>query len=102
MLTTLKGGTLWAVVVIVLGVLGCATYLSSQSILTGSDWLVLGTAVLASVGIVTGAHVASQAAVTALQAPPPGTSVSPVTPTAPGGGLPANSPDRPADRPAMP
>ena len=72
MLTTLKGSTLWAVVAIVLGVLGAATYLASQGILSGSDWLVLGTAVLASVGIVTGAHVASQAAITAINTPAPG------------------------------
>lgn len=65
MLETLKGGVLWAVVAIVLAVLGAATYLASQAILSGSDWLVLGTAVLASVGIVTGAHVASQAAIQA-------------------------------------
>lgn len=71
MITALKGGVLWAVVLIILAIIGAATYLASQGILSGSDWLVLGTAVLASVGIVTGAHVASQAAVNALQMPPP-------------------------------
>lgn len=102
MLTTLKGGVLWAVVIIVLAVLGAATYLSSQAILSGSDWLVLGTAVLASVGIVTGAHVASQAAVTALNTPAPGQATVPPVTTAP---APAPSPYSapvPASEPAMP
>lgn len=87
MLETLKGSTLWAVVIIVLSVLGAATYLSSQGILTGSDWLVLGTAVLASVGIVTGAHIASQAAVSAIQTPAPQAATPPAVVGTPGAGV---------------
>jgi heme A synthase len=89
MLTTLRGSTLWAVTAIVLAVIGAATYLSSQGILSGSDWLVLGTAVLASVGIVTGAHVAAQTAITAVNTPTPGATLPPpAAPTATPGPVP--------------
>lgn len=102
MITALKGGTLWAVVAIVLAIVGASTYLASQGILSGSDWLVLGTAVLASVGIVTGAHVASQAAVNALNMPPPGSPVPPPSPVPPGGGVGIANTSQPASQPAMP
>src|SRR5579862_4635207 len=102
MLDTLKGGTLWAVVVVVLGVLGCATYLASQAILSGSDWLVLGTAVLASAGIVTGAHVAGQTAAAAFNTPVPGSGVAPTPPAAPAPATTTSNAATPAAYPAMP
>lgn len=101
-LTTLKGGTLWAVVAIVLGVLGAATYLASQGIMSGGDVLTLFTAILAAVGIVTGAHVAGQTAAAAFNTPAPGPNVSPPTPTAlvPANPTPGLVPN--AAQPAMP
>lgn len=71
MLENLRGGPLWAVTLIVLGALGAATFLADNGTLTGADWLIIATAVLASVGILTGAQVAARATVGALQMPPP-------------------------------
>src|SRR5579862_5345049 len=102
MLDTLKGGTLWAIVVVVLGVLGCATYLASQNILSGADWLVLGTAVLASAGIVTGAHVAGQTAAAAFNTPVPGPGVTLPPPAAPVPVPATPNAQAPAPVPAMP
>jgi hypothetical protein len=70
-LTTLSGAALWVAGLIVLAIVGAATYLASQGILSGSDWLVIGSAILASVGIVTTAHVTGQQVTAALQTPPP-------------------------------
>lgn len=80
MLTTLKGGTLWAVVAVILAIVGSATYLASQNILSGGDVLTIFTTLLAAVGIVTGAHVAGQTAASAFNTPAPG-QVSPPDPT---------------------
>jgi hypothetical protein len=88
MLTTLKGAALWVAGGLVLAIVGAATYLASQGILSGSDWLVIGTAVLASVGIVTTAHVTGQQVASALVTPPPAGASPPVPPGATGGGEP--------------
>lgn len=71
MFTNLKGGALWAATAIVVAILGAATYLASQSILSGSDWLVVGSAVLTGTVGVTTAHVAGNAVGNALNTPPP-------------------------------
>lgn len=71
MLTTLKGPVLYVVGGLVLAVIGAATYLASQSVLTGSDWLAVITAVLAGVIGVTSAHVAGQTAAAAFNTSPP-------------------------------
>lgn len=65
MLTTLKGGTLWAALAIVLAVIGSVTYLASQSILTGADTLTVIVLILTGVVGVTSAHVAGQNAISA-------------------------------------
>lgn len=71
MITTLKGATLYVVGGLVLAVVGAATYLASQSVLSGSDWLAVITPVLAGIVGVTSAHVAGQTAAAAFNTPPP-------------------------------
>lgn len=61
MFTTLKGSALWAAAAIVVSVTGAATYLASQSILSGSDWLVVASTVLAGTVGVSAAHVTGAA-----------------------------------------
>jgi hypothetical protein len=74
-ISTLKGSPLWAVVVVVLAVIGSVTYLASQSILTGSDVLSIIILILTGVVGITTAHVAGQSAIQAgvstVPAPPP-------------------------------
>lgn len=83
MLATLKGGVLWAVVAVILAVLGAVTYLASQSILSGSDVLTLVTLILTGVVGLTSAHVAGQTAAAAFNTPAPGPNVPPSPVTAP-------------------
>jgi hypothetical protein len=70
-LSSLKGSALAAVSAILLAVIGASTYLASQGTLSGSDWLVIITPILASVGIVTAAHVTGVAVNNANNPPPP-------------------------------
>lgn len=84
MITTLKGATLYVVGGIVLAVVGAATYLASQSVLSGSDWLVVISSILAGVVGVTSAHVAGQTAAAAFNMVPPGVQqTAPAQPVAP-------------------
>ena len=78
MLTTLKGGALWAALVIVLAVVGATTYLASSGDITGTDALTVVTAVLVAVTGVTSAHVAGQTAATAFNTPAPGNGSAPL------------------------
>lgn len=71
MLTTLKGGPLAAVTVVVLAVLGAVTYLASTGTLTGADVLVVISTLLAAVTGVTAAHVTGQVVASASQSLPP-------------------------------
>lgn len=102
MLESLKGAALYVAGIIVLSALGAATYLASQGTLSGSDWLVIAASILASVGIVTSAHVAGQTAAAAINTPPPVSSGDPPHPAAPGVGLPDPQPGTGASHPAMP
>lgn len=70
MITTLKGATLYVVGGIVLAVVGTATYLASQSVLSGSDWLVVISSILAGTVGITSAHVAGQTAAAAFNTVP--------------------------------
>lgn len=71
MFSQLKGGALWAVTAVVLAAIGAATYLASQSVLSGSDWLVIITPILTGTVGIASAHVAGNAVGNALNAPPP-------------------------------
>ena len=94
MLTSLKGAALYVAGAIVLAAIGAATYLASRAVLTGSDWLVVVTSVLAGVVGVTSAHVAGQTAAAAINIPPPGPTSPPAPLTVPA--------EEPAAHPAMP
>lgn len=61
MFTTLKGTALWGATAVVVAIIGAATYLASQSVLSGSDWLVVASTVLAGVVGVSAAHVTGAA-----------------------------------------
>lgn len=71
MFTMLKGSALYVAGGLVLAVVGAATYLASQSVLSGSDWLAVITPILAGIVGVTSAHVAGQTAATAFNTAPP-------------------------------
>lgn len=96
MLATLKGAALYVSGAIVLALIGASTYLASQGVLSGSDWLVVGTAVLAGVGIVTGAHVTGAQVASALMTPPPATDRPSPPVGTPGGGVTSPVPAEPA------
>lgn len=83
-IATLKGGTLWAVVAVILAILGSVTYLASSGDVTGTDALGVIGAVLVAVTGVTSAHVAGQTAAAAFNTPAPGPNVPPTPPPAPG------------------
>lgn len=70
MFDTLKGSALWGATAVVVAIIGAATYLASQRILSGSDWLVVAGTVLAGVVGVSAAHVTGQAVNAANQSPP--------------------------------
>lgn len=71
MFITLKGAALYVAGGLVLAVVGASTYLASQSVLSGSDWLAVITPILAGIVGVTSAHVAGQTAAAAIKVPPP-------------------------------
>lgn len=77
MFTTLTGGALYVAGAIVLAVIGAATYLSSQGVLAGSDWLAIVSPILVGVVGVTSAHVAGQTVARAVNVPPPGSAPPP-------------------------
>jgi hypothetical protein len=82
MLTALKGSALWATVVVVVAVLGAATYLAANGTLTGADWLIVAAPVLTGVAGAAGAHLTGVAvtnAVAATTAPPAPVAPNPVT-----------------------
>lgn len=101
MLETLKGAALYVAGAIVLGIVGAGTYLASQSILTGSDWLVIATAVLAGTGIVTTAHTTSTGTVRALMTPPPGSATQVAPPAPPGVAGPVTTPEAERTHPVL-
>jgi hypothetical protein len=88
MLDTLKGPALYVAGALVLALIGAATYLSAQGILTGEAWLVIVTPIITGVVGVTSAHVAGTQAVNALMTPPPATAVTPPPLAQPEGDLP--------------
>ena len=71
MLATLKGGPLWAAVIVVLAVIGASTALVYNGTLTGDLWLAVIAPIIAAVTGVTAAHVSGQQVTTALNMPPP-------------------------------
>lgn len=71
MFTSLKGASLYVAGGLVLAVVGAATYLASQSVLSGTDWLAVIIPVLTGIVGVTSAHVAGQTAATAFNTVPP-------------------------------
>lgn len=62
MFSSLKGGPLWATAAVIVAVLGSATALAWQGVLTGSDWLAVAAPILTGGAAIGGAHVANQAA----------------------------------------
>lgn len=80
-ISTLKGGPLWAVVLIVLAVIGAATALVYNGTLTGDLWIAVITPLIAGVTGVTAAHITGNQVSAALQTSPPGSSI--VTPAVP-------------------
>lgn len=71
MLSALKGGTLWAALAVILAAVGAVTALAWHGSISGSDALIVITAVVTAVTGVTSAHVAGQTAAAAFNAPPP-------------------------------
>lgn len=71
MLSALKGGSLWAALVILLAVIGAVTYLTSAGFVSGSDALTVIVVILTAVTGVTSAHVAGQTAAAAFNTPAP-------------------------------
>jgi hypothetical protein len=67
---TLKGATLYVVGVIVLAIIGAATYLAQSGVLTGSDWLTITVPVLTGVVGVTASHVAGNQVASAINSVP--------------------------------
>lgn len=102
MLTTLKGGALWAALVIILAVIGATTYLASAGDITGTDALTIVTAVLVAVTGVTSAHVAGQTAASAFNTPAPGSGSAPLPSAAPAPGPAIPGQVAAAPAPAMP
>lgn len=82
MITSLKGGTLWAVVVVVLAVIGSATALVYNGTLSGDLWVAIVSSVLAGTIGVTVAHVSGNQVMAAATTSASGTST--VAPSAPG------------------
>lgn len=77
---------LYVVGAIVLAVIGAATYLASQNVLSGSDWLVVASGLTAGTIGVTTAHVTGNQVAAALNTPPPVTAVSAASVGAPAAG----------------
>jgi hypothetical protein len=80
MFTSLKGGPLWAALIVVLAAVGAVTYLASAGHISGADALIVITAVVTAVTGVASAHVAGNTAAAAFNtpAPAPGVSAPPV------------------------
>jgi hypothetical protein len=87
MLSSLKGGPLWAALAVLLAVIGSVTYLTSSGLITGSDALTVIVVILTAVTGVTSAHVAGQTAAAAFNTPVSAPGVS-----APPGPAPATEP----------
>jgi hypothetical protein len=83
MFTTLKGSALWAAALMVTAIIGAATYLASQRILSGSDWLVVAGTVLAGIVGVSAAHVTGAAVNAANQSSASGVVGPPDPPASP-------------------
>jgi hypothetical protein len=85
MFTSLRGGPLYAATIIVIAIVAAATALAWHGTLSGSDWLIIATPILAGVVGVTSAHVAGTALGNALNTPPvsPPRSLSPPAPAGP-------------------
>jgi hypothetical protein len=82
MFTALKGGSLWAALVVLLAIIGSVTYLASSGYISGSDALTVVIAILTAVTGVTSAHVAGQTAAAAFNTPAPTSSPPPLPPPA--------------------
>lgn len=102
MLATLKGGALWAALVIILAAIGATTYLASSGDITGTDALTVITAVVVAVTGVTSAHVAGQTAAAAFNTPAPGNGSAPLPSAPPAPGPTTGPPVTPSPGPAMP
>jgi hypothetical protein len=100
MLSNLKGGTLWAVVLLTLGVIGACTALAYNGTLSGDLWLAVITPIIAGLTGVTAAHVTGNQVAAALNTPAPGLPSVPPAAVAPGPVSTVNS--QPAAQPAMP
>lgn len=81
MWSSMKTSQLLAVVVVLVAVIAGATVLAWKGVLSGSDWLVIATTILAGVIGVSSAHVAGQTAAAAINVTPPNTPASPPTQT---------------------
>jgi hypothetical protein len=84
MFSALKGSALWAATLVIVAIIGAATALAWNGTLTGSDWLIIASPILAGVVGITSAHVAAGATAAAINMPPPAAAVQSAQPT-PGG-----------------